>query len=79
MFEAYDDILYLYEVSEILKVGTTQIYKLLRSGALKGYKEGKTGRYLRLHWNIISVRKSIYSDHKMTPSVYFTGSIFLKL
>lgn len=41
MFESYDDILNIYDASEILKVGTTQIYKLVRSGELKSYKEGK--------------------------------------
>lgn len=41
MFESYDDILNIREVAEILKVGSTQIYKLVRSGELKSYKEGK--------------------------------------
>lgn len=41
MFESYDDILTLEEVSEALKIGTSQAYKILRSGELKGYKEGK--------------------------------------
>lgn len=41
MFEQYDDILTIYELSEILKIGTTQAYKIVRSGQLKAYKEGK--------------------------------------
>ena len=41
MFENYDDILSLQETSEALKVGTSQTYKILRSGELRGYKEGK--------------------------------------
>lgn len=41
MFEIYDDILTIADVAEILKTGTTQIYKIVRSGQLKGYKEGK--------------------------------------
>ena len=41
MFEAFDDILTVEEVSAILKIGTTQAYKLVRSGTLKAYKEGK--------------------------------------
>lgn len=41
MFEQYDDILTISEVSEILKIGMTQSYKIVRSGNLKGYKEGK--------------------------------------
>lgn len=41
MFETYDDILTITDVAEILKTGTTQVYKIVRSGHLKGYKEGK--------------------------------------
>lgn len=41
MFETYDDILTITDVAEILKTGTTQVYKIVRSGQLKGYKEGK--------------------------------------
>lgn len=48
MFENFDDILTVDDVATALKIGTTQVYKLLRSGKLKGYKEGKdwkTARY----------------------------------
>lgn len=41
MFETYDDILTITDVAEILKTGNTQVYKIVRSGQLKGYKEGK--------------------------------------
>lgn len=41
MFEQYDDILTVEEVAEILKIGLTQAYRILRSGHLKGFKEGK--------------------------------------
>ena len=41
MFESYDDILTITDVAEILKIGTTQAYKIVRSGELKGFKEGK--------------------------------------
>lgn len=41
MFEAYDDILTIEDVAEILKIGTTQTYKIVRIGKLKGYKEGR--------------------------------------
>lgn len=41
MFEQYDDILTVEEIAEILKIGKTQVYKIVRSGNLKGYKEGK--------------------------------------
>lgn len=41
MFEQYDDILTIEEIAEILKIGRTQAYRIVRSGNLKGYKEGK--------------------------------------
>lgn len=41
MFESFDDILTIEDVAEALKIGTTQVYKIVRSGHLKGYKEGK--------------------------------------
>lgn len=41
MFEQYDDILTIEEISEILKIGMTKAYRIVRSGDLKGYKEGK--------------------------------------
>lgn len=41
MFEQYDDILTIEEIAKILKIGRTQAYKIVRSGNLKGYKEGK--------------------------------------
>jgi excisionase family DNA binding protein len=58
MFESYDDILNIYEASEILKVGTTQIYKILRSGSLKGYKEGKD-------WKIPKIALEYYIRQKV--------------
>lgn len=47
MFENYDDILTIEEVAEALKVGTSQVYKLVRSGNLKAFKEGKNWRIPR--------------------------------
>lgn len=41
MFEQYDDILTVPELAEALRIGTTQAYRLLKSGKLKGFKEGK--------------------------------------
>lgn len=41
MFENFDDILTVEEVSEALKIGTSQAYKIIRTGQLHGYKEGK--------------------------------------
>lgn len=53
MFEAYDDILTVEDVSSILKIGMTQTYKILRSGSLKAYKEGKD-------WKIPKEALSLY-------------------
>lgn len=44
MFENYDDILTVEEVAEALKVGTTQVYKLVRSREMNAFKEGKNWR-----------------------------------
>ncbi|WP_455055465.1 helix-turn-helix domain-containing protein [Merdimonas faecis] len=41
MFESYEDILTIQDVADILKVGTTQVYKIVRAGQLKAFKEGK--------------------------------------
>ena len=41
MFEQYDDILTIEEVAELLRIGMTQAYRIVRSGNFKGYKEGK--------------------------------------
>lgn len=41
MFERYDDILTIEDLAEALKINTTQAYKLVRSGKLKAFKEGK--------------------------------------
>lgn len=44
MFEQYDDILTIEELTEALKIGTTQAYKLLNSNSIAGFKEGKNWR-----------------------------------
>ena len=41
MFELYDDILTVEELAEALKIGLSQAYKLVRSGAIKAFKEGR--------------------------------------
>lgn len=41
MFETYDDILNIEELAEALKISKTQSYKLVNSGSIKAYKEGK--------------------------------------
>lgn len=62
MFENYDDILTIEEVAEALKVGTSQVYKLVRSGEMNAFKEGKNWRipkycvknYINKRCNIVS-------------------------
>ena len=41
MFEKFDDILTIEDLAEALKIGTTQAYKLVRSGKIRAFKEGK--------------------------------------
>ena len=41
MFETLDEILTVTEVAEVLKISTTQAYRLLRSNRINGFKEGK--------------------------------------
>lgn len=44
MLETYNTILVPEEVSEILRIGSSEIYKLLKNGTIQGYKVGKTWR-----------------------------------
>lgn len=59
MFENYDDILSVSETAEALKLGHSQVYKLLRSGEL-GYKEGKDWKIPKLALENY-VRKKIHA------------------
>ena len=58
MFDSFDDILTVEETADALKTGTTQIYKILRSGQLKGYKEGKD-------WKIPKIALESYIRQKI--------------
>ena len=62
MFQNYDDILTITDVSEILKVSNSQTYKLVRTGQLKAYKEGKDWRIPR-----IALENYIRSKLNITP------------
>lgn len=44
MFDGYDSILNTAEACEALKVSRAYFYKLIISGKLKAYKEGRTYR-----------------------------------
>lgn len=61
MFDSCDDILTVEETADALKTGVTQIYKILRSGQLKGYKEGKD-------WKIPKVSLESYIREKINLS-----------
>ena len=41
MLEQYDDILTILDLAEALKIGSTQAYRLVRSGKIKAFKSGK--------------------------------------
>jgi excisionase family DNA binding protein len=47
MFENYDEILTIEELAEALRIGTSQAYKLVRTGAIKAFKEGKDWKISR--------------------------------
>ena len=44
MFSNYDEVLTVSDVAEILYVGRNTVYELLNSGALEGFRIGKTWR-----------------------------------
>lgn len=48
MFENYDDIMTVEDVANALKIGTSQVYKILRTQELKGYKEGRDWKTPRM-------------------------------
>lgn len=48
MLEQYDDILKTDEACEALRIGYNALYALLASGALKGYRNGRTWRIPKL-------------------------------
>ena len=41
MFEQYEDIMTIPEVSEALYIGKNRVYELLQSGELKGFRIGQ--------------------------------------
>ena len=44
MYETYDDILTVDDIAEALKIGSTQAYKIIQSGQIYAFKEGKSWR-----------------------------------
>ena len=41
MFNQYQDIMSVYDVSEALYIGKNRVYELLGNGSLKGFRIGK--------------------------------------
>ena len=41
MFNPYQDIMSVYDVSEALYIGKNRVYELLGNGSLKGFRIGK--------------------------------------
>ena len=48
MFENFDDILNVDDVAKALKIGTSQAYKLVRSGKIQSFKEGRAWKIAKL-------------------------------
>ena len=48
MLEQYEDVLKTDEACEALRIGYNALYKLLGSGVLKGYHNGRTWRIPKL-------------------------------
>ena len=44
MLESCDDLLTAEEACEVLKIGKNALYELLRTGVLKGYRNGRVWR-----------------------------------
>ena len=67
MLEQYDDILTIHDLSELLKVGSTQAYRIVGSGKIKAYKEGKD-------WKIPkqSVIQYIYAQSHLSDFLIIT-------
>lgn len=61
MLESCDDLLTADETAEVLKIGKNNLYKLLESGQLKAYRNGRVWRIPRL-----SVERYILTQAKLT-------------
>ncbi|MGE6541105.1 DNA-binding protein [Bacillus cereus] len=44
MFDAYDDVVPIEDLMEILDIGRNKAYELLQSGQIKSFKVGKSYR-----------------------------------
>ncbi|MBE5936219.1 MAG: helix-turn-helix domain-containing protein [Lachnospiraceae bacterium] len=48
MFNNYDDILTITDLTEALKIGSSQAYKLVKTGRIKSFKDGKNWKITKL-------------------------------
>lgn len=60
MFEEYESVVLPEELGEMLRIGMNQVYKILNSGEIKAYKEGRTWRISKQ-----AVEDYIYKKSKM--------------
>ncbi|SDZ00230.1 helix-turn-helix domain-containing protein [Bacillus sp. 166amftsu] len=44
MFDAYDDVVHIEDLMEMLDIGRNKAYELLQSGQIKSFKVGKSYR-----------------------------------
>lgn len=57
MLNQYQDIMSVWEVSEVLCIGKNRVYELLSSQTLKGFRIGKVWKIPR-----VSVQEYIYTQ-----------------
>ena len=62
MLEEYSDILTVEEVAEALRMGYNAVYESLRSGELKGYRNGRIWRIPKLAVREYILRRAKIED-----------------
>lgn len=62
MLEEYSDILTVEEATEVLRMGYNAVYELLRSGELKGYRNGRVWRIPKLAVREYILRRAKIKD-----------------
>lgn len=58
MFEEYESVVTPEELSEMLRIGMNQVYKILATGEIKAYREGRVWRISKQAVIEYIVRKS---------------------
>ena len=79
MLKQYDDILTIYELAEIMKIGITQAYRLAlyALARLKHLKLEKTGKYLKMPLLNIFVPRPDSNNHSLLLFSSFTSIIYV--